>query len=423
MPSGDQRRPSHASSAGFGRRILALADQLATHSEAPDRLCCTYLTPAHRAVARQLQSLMQSAGLDVALDTLGNVVGRLGSARPQARTLIIGSHYDTVRNAGRYDGRLGILTGLVVLEAIVRNRVALPFDVELIAFAEEEGVRFGTSYLGSSAVADRFDPAALARRDASGVTVADAIRAAGGDPAGIPGLARNRRTLLGYLEVHIEQGPVLLNAGLPLGIVSAISGSVRYRVAIAGEAGHAGTVPMATRRDAAAAAAELVLYLEQRCRQSPGLVGTVGELAVPDGAVNVIPSRCDLTLDIRADDDAKLEAAIADVRTRIRELEARRGVAVVLSETLRAPVVPCSARMRQLLAESLGRAGIDATALPSGAGHDAVMFHGVTEIGMLFVRCGNGGVSHSPLETITEADADLAATVLLDALNHLHDQP
>jgi allantoate deiminase/N-carbamoyl-L-amino-acid hydrolase len=253
------------------------------------------------------------------------------------------------------------------------------------------------------------------------VTVAAAIRAAGASPADILALARRLEDLLGYIEVHIEQGPVLLEESLPLGIVTAIAGAARYTVTITGVAGHAGTVPMAARRDALAAAAELVLFVEQRCRNTPGVVGTVGQIGVADAAANVIPGHCELSLDIRADEAGKLDAAIGDVMAQVRKIEASRNVSIAVSDRQRTPVVPCSPRMQRLLAGAVERAGAAVRHLPSGAGHDALMFHGMTDIGMLFVRCGNGGVSHSPLETIAEADAGLAARVLLDALKYLHD--
>jgi allantoate deiminase/N-carbamoyl-L-amino-acid hydrolase len=222
--------------------------------------------------------------------------------------------------------------------------------------------------------------------------------------------------LIGYIEVHIEQGPVLLNEGLPVGIVTSIAGSVRYLMTISGTAGHAGTVPMGLRHDAAAAAAEIVLAVEHRCTQAPTLVGTVGRLAVPDGAINVIPGRCELSLDLRAGDDATRDAALMDILAEIERIAKRRGVVIETREILRTPAVPCDARMQDRIAEAVRRLGVAPRHLLSGAGHDAVMFSGITEIGMLFVRCGNGGVSHSPLETITAEDADVAARVLLDVL-------
>jgi hydantoinase/carbamoylase family amidase len=403
----------------LGRRVMALADALAQWSESSEGLTCTYLSEAHRAVAAQLRDWLREAGLGTEIDAIGNVVGRYPAADPAAKTLILASHYDTVRDAGRYDGRLGVLSALVVAEELVRRRCKLPFHLEVIAFSEEEGVRFASGYLGSSAVAGRFEAGLLERRDADGHALAAVMREAGLDPAKIPALTRSREELLGYLEVHIEQGPVLLEEGLPLGIVSAIAGTVRCLVTITGTVGHAGTVPMARRHDAAAAAAELVLYVERRCAQAPTLVGTVGRLAVPNGAINIIPGRCELSLDIRAADDATRDAAVVDVMAEIGRIAAHRGVAIESKEVQRTAAVRCSPRLQSLLGEAVAHVGIEPRHLPSGAGHDAVMFDGVTDLAMLFVRCGNGGVSHSPLEIISVEDADLAARVLLDAVQRL----
>jgi allantoate deiminase/N-carbamoyl-L-amino-acid hydrolase len=413
MAAGPSTQPA---SVVFGPRIMALADALARFSETTDGLTCTYLSDAHRAVAEELRSLMDRAGMEVATDAAGNVVGRYAGRTPDARTLILASHYDTVRNAGKYDGRLGVLLPLVVVEHLHGRGTRLPFGIEMIAFSEEEGVRFAAPYIGSGAVTGRFDPRLLARRDVSGVSMAEAMRAAGLDPAAIPTLARDRERLLGYLEVHIEQGPVLLSEDLPVGIVTGIAGNVRLLVTITGEAGHAGTVPMGLRRDAAAAAAEIVLYVERCCSRAPTLVGTVGRLAVPDGAINVIPGRCELSLDIRAADDRTRDAALRQVVAEIGRIAIRRKVEIATTEVLRMPAVPCSAAMQARLAEAITRAGIAPRHLASGAGHDMVMFGGLTEVGMLFVRCGNGGVSHSPRETITAEDAEVAARIVLDVL-------
>jgi N-carbamoyl-L-amino-acid hydrolase len=410
-------RAAHAVPSGtFGARILDLADRLAAHSEMPAGLTCTYLSPAHRAVAGELRDLMQQAGLEAAIDAVGNVTGRYRSASPGAKTLIVGSHYDTVVNAGRYDGRLGILAGLVIAEHLQRAGQALPFHLDVVAFAEEEGVRFSAPYIGSSAVAGRFDNALLQRRDAKGTSLADALREIGSRPEDIAALARRPQDLVGYLEVHIEQGPVLLSSNRPAGIVSAIAGCARHRVIVQGRAGHAGTVPMALRQDAAAAAAEMVLAVERRCSAEPGVVGTVGKLAVVDGAINVIPARCELTLDIRAGDDATRNAVERDVTAEIARISTRRGVTVDIGELSRTPAVFCAPRLQALMAHALARAGVEPSHLPSGAGHDALMFSGVTEVGMLFVRCGNGGISHDPRETITADDADIGARVLLDTI-------
>src|SRR5215468_8582876 len=403
----------------FGKRIMELAERLAQWSESSDGLTCTYLSPAHRAVAAEIRNWMRQAGLITEVDAVANVIGRYAAADPRARTLIMASHYDTVRNAGKYDGRLGILTALVLVEHLKRIGRKLPFHLDVIAFSEEEGVRFSSSFLGSRPVAGRFDGKLLERRDAGGHTLAAVMRDAGLDPAKIPALARRGEELVGYLEVHIEQGPVLLEEGLPVGIVSGIAGTVRCLITITGTAGHAGTVPMTRRHDAAAAAAELVLYVEQRCAQAETLVGTVGELAVPNGAINIIPGRCDLSLDIRAADDATRDAAVADVLAEIDHIARRRKVTIDVKEIQRGAAAPCSPALQAKFAAALQRAGIAPRYLPSGAGHDAVSFSGVTDIGMLFVRCGNGGISHSPLETITAADADVAVRVLLDVLENV----
>jgi hydantoinase/carbamoylase family amidase len=403
----------------FGKQIMALADRLAQWSDAPDGLTCTYLSEAHRSVAAEIRNWMEQAGLTTGIDAVANVVGRYAAADPHAPTLILASHYDTVRNAGKYDGRLGVLVALVVAEHLQRLGRKLPFHLDVIAFSEEEGVRFSSSFLGSSALAGRFDPRLLERRDADGISLDAAMREARLDPDEIPALARRGEELVGYLEVHIEQGPVLLAEGLPVGIVSAIAGTVRCMVTITGTAGHAGTVPMARRHDAAAAAAELVLYVERRCAQAPTLVGTVGQLAVPNGAINIIPGRCELTLDVRAADDPTRDAAVLDIMTEMGRIAAKRGVIIESREVQRTAAVRCSPRLQSLLAEAVTRAGAKPRYLPSGAGHDAMMFDGLTDTAMLFVRCGNGGVSHSPREIITAEDADVAARVILETVLRL----
>jgi hydantoinase/carbamoylase family amidase len=272
-------------------------------------------------------------------------------------------------------------------------------------------------------VAGRFDPALLQARDESGETLEGALRAAGLDPAAIACLGRAAHDLLGYVEVHIEQGPVLLNEGLPLAIVTSIAGAIRFAITVHGSAGHAGTVPMALRHDAAAAAADIVLFVERRCAGTTGLVGTVGKIAVPDGAINVIPGRCELSLDIRAADDSILQVAAADILAGLERIAARRGVTIETRELLREPPVPCSPLLQAKLAAAVANCGVPVRRLVSGAGHDAVMFHGVTETGMLFVRCGSGGISHSPLESVSTEDADLAARVLRDFLLHFDTSP
>ena len=403
----------------FGVKILGMARELAQWSELPEGLTCTYFSPAHKAVAAQLRDWMRAAGLEVKIDAVGNVIGRYPSAVDTTKTLVVGSHYDTVADAGQFDGRLGILTGLVVAEQLHRTGQRLPCHLEVIGFSEEEGVRFSAPYLGSGAIAGCFDKSALARRDANDISLATVMRKEGVDLAAIQALARRPETLRGYLEVHIEQGPVLLRSELPVGVVTSIAGSARFRITIQGVAGHSGTVPMPLRRDAAAAAAEIVLEVERRCSAVPNLVGTVGQLAVPHGLINVIPGNCELSLDVRSPDDATRDAAIADILAAIEKIARRRKVTAGVKELSRHRAVPCAARMQSALAQAIARAGIKPFHLPSGAGHDAEMFAGLTDIGMLFVRCGNGGISHSPLETVTADDADVAARILFDVLVNL----
>lgn len=400
----------------MGASILAMADHLRQYSDDEDGLSCTFLGAAHRATAQRLCEWMRAAGLQARIDAIGNVVGRCCCGRADAKTLLIGSHYDTVVNGGAYDGRLGILLPIVVAEHLRHSGVKLDFDLEIISFSDEEGVRFGSTYLGSRAITGQFDLGLLERRDADGISLREALLDAGLDPQAIPSLARDPDSLLGYLEVHIEQGPQLLDEDLPLGVVTAINGSQRFLIRIEGSAGHAGTVPMHLRHDAAAAAAEILLYTEKRCTGRAGLVGTVGRLQVPGGAVNVIPGRCELSLDVRAPEDATRDAAVADILAEIERIAARRGVRIALEEVLKGAATPCAPAIRQALADSIRRVTRREAVrqLASGAGHDAVPLASLTPAGMLFVRCGNGGISHHPDETLSELDAEIAARVVAD---------
>jgi N-carbamoyl-L-amino-acid hydrolase len=391
------------------------SDALARHSDHPEHLTCAYMTPAHRAVAGMLETWMHEAGFDtVRHDHAGNVIGRYRAAagHPEPSLVATGSHYDTVRNGGRYDGRLGILLPIAVVADLHAQGRRLPFDFEVVGFAEEEGLRFGGTFLGSSAYIGRFDTALLDRTDSGGMTMRDAIRGAGFDPALTGADATDIDRLAHYFEVHIEQGPVLLDRGLAVGVVSAIAGGVRRLVALEGQAGHAGTTPMGSRRDAACAAAEIILAVEQRCAREPGLVGTVGQLEVPSGSVNVIPGRCRLSLDVRAPDDTVRDAALADIEAAIAAICARRGVLHETEEVMRVAATPCAAPQRALWTAATAAHGVPVHELPSGAGHDAMMMAKVAPMSMLFVRCGNGGVSHNPLETVTAEDVQLASQVM-----------
>jgi allantoate deiminase/N-carbamoyl-L-amino-acid hydrolase len=400
----------------FGPVIMEWAEEIASISDDEGGLTCAYMTPGHQRTAARLADWMVDAGMEVQIDAAGNVVGRYASSDPQAKTLITGSHYDTVRNGGKYDGRLGILLPIAIVRHLRARGERLPFHLEVIGFAEEEGVRFRSTFLGSKAVTGHFDMAQLDQADADGVTMRDALTQAGHDPEQIPSIARMPSSLLGYVEVHIEQGPVLLEKGLPLGVVTAIAGSSRYLVELAGVASHAGTTPMPMRHDAAAAAAEIVLLVENRCSGGGSLVGTVGQLQVENGSVNVIPGRCRLSLDIRAASDAERIAAVKDIMDGVQAICERRGIEFSVEQLVDAAAAPCAPRLMDQLGAAVQRAGLPRFDLLSGAGHDAMAMAAVTEVAMLFTRCGNGGISHNPLETMTADDADIAARVLLDFL-------
>ncbi|HEU4852974.1 MAG TPA: allantoate amidohydrolase [Telluria sp.] len=402
----------------FGPRIMRQLEEIGAWSDADDGLTCAYMTPAHRRTALQIAQWMKDAGMAVHTDDVGNVVGRYESADPTAKTLMTGSHYDTVRNGGKYDGRLGIALPIAVAHHLHERGERLPFHFEVVAFAEEEGVRFKSTFLGSNAVTGRFDMALLDQVDAEGVAMRDAIAHAGLDPARIPQIARRKEDLLAFVEVHIEQGPVLLERGLPLGVVTAIAGSSRFLVEVTGVASHAGTTPMTMRRDAAAAAAEVVLLVERRCSGHDALVGTVGQLEVPGGSVNVIPGRCSFSLDIRAADDAARLSAVKDILAGIDEICARRGIDASVRQVVAANAAPCAPWLMEQLGDAVARAGVPRFDLLSGAGHDAMAMAAITDVAMLFTRCGNGGISHNPLETMTADDSDIAAQVLLDFLRN-----
>ncbi|MFZ4876332.1 allantoate amidohydrolase [Janthinobacterium sp. Mn2066] len=397
----------------FGPTIMQQADTLAGWSDSAYNLTCAYMTPAHRQTADQLAEWMREAGMQVHIDAVGNVVGRYLSDEPGAKTLMTGSHYDTVRNGGKYDGRLGILLPIAVVRHLQQRGEKLPFHFEVVAFAEEEGVRFKSTFLGSTAVTGKFDLSLLEQRDADGVSMRDALAAAGHDAASIAAIARDPASLLGYVEVHIEQGPVLLERDHPLGIVTAIAGSSRYLLKLGGLASHAGTTPMGMRRDAASAAAEIILLVEQRCSQGEALVGTVGQLHVPNGSVNVIAGACQLSLDIRAASDSVRQAAVDDILDGVAAICARRQIDVDIELLLSASAAPCAPWLMAQLGEAVESVGLKAFPLLSGAGHDAMAMAAITDVAMLFTRCGNGGISHNPLETMTADDADIAAHALL----------
>ena len=392
----------------YAAAVLARCDELAAFSEEPGRLTRRFATPALWQAGERVREWMEAAGMAVRRDAIGNLIGRLGDG--DGRTLLVGSHLDTVRDAGRYDGILGVLVAIASLERLRDQERSLPYGVEVLAFADEEGVRYGTGYLGSSVVAGCFDSADLERRDSAGVPLAEAVRAFGGNPERLAGARREPGDLIGYFEVHIEQGPVLEAAGVPLGVVGAIAGQSRARIAFTGEAGHAGTVPMGLRRDALCAAAEFVSAVEAVARDHNGAVATVGELKVQDGASNVIPGRVVLSLDVRHSADSLRESVGTQLLERADAIAGARALVLEWDVVQETRAVDCSRELTELVAEAVAASGHPVVRLASGAGHDAVMLSTIAPIAMLFVRCA-GGVSHNPAESVTTEDVAAAIDV------------
>ena len=409
----------------LGNLVWDWAERLSTQSDPGyaerGELTVTYLTDAHRACAQRLAHWMRAdCGFDEAeIDAVGNVVGLYHGADPAARRLLTGSHYDTVRNGGKYDGRLGIFVPMACVRELHRQGRRLPFGIEVVGFAEEEGQRYKAVFLGSGALIGQFDTRWLEQQDADGVTMRAAMDHAGLCPDDIPKLQRDVTRYLGFVEVHIEQGPVLNQLELPLGVVTSINGSVRYLGEITGMASHAGTTPMGQRRDAAAAAAELVLHVEQRAAAVPDLVGTVGMLQVPGGSMNVVPGRCSFSLDIRATTDAVRDACADDVRAELERICERRGLHFTLEETLRAAAAPSAPAWQQRWERAVAALGLPIFQMPSGAGHDAMKLHEVMPQAMLFMRGLNAGISHNPLESITNDDAELCVRAFQNLLDQL----
>ena len=410
----------------LGNRVWDWAEKLAQHSDPGyaerGELTVTYLTDAHRACAQRLAHWMKAdCGFDeVEIDAVGNVVGVYHGSDPAASRLLTGSHYDTVRNGGKYDGRLGIFVPMAVVAELHRAGRRLPFGIEVVGFAEEEGQRYKATFLGSGALVGQFDPAWLDQVDADGVTMRAAMQHAGLCVDDIPALQRDPARYLGFVEVHIEQGPVLAELDLPLGVVTSINGSVRFVGEVTGMASHAGTTPMGRRRDAALAVAELALFVERRAASVPHVVGTVGILEVPNGSINVVPGRCRFSLDIRATTDAARDACLHDVRTELAAICQRRGVSVTLDETMRASAAPSDPAWQTRWERAVAATGLPVHRLPSGAGHDAMKLHEVMPQAMLFVRGLNAGISHNPLESTTNDDTELAVRAFADLLEQLN---
>jgi beta-ureidopropionase / N-carbamoyl-L-amino-acid hydrolase len=409
-----------------GNQIFDWCEELAQYSDATDgALTVTYLTPAHRACAALLVQQMQSCGFDeVSIDAVGNVVGKYFSTneKEKANILMTGSHYDTVRNGGKYDGRLGIYLPMACVKILHAQGKRLPYTFEVVGFAEEEGQRYKATFLGSGALIGQFNHDWLDQIDADGVTLQNAMQQVGIEISAISKLARNVNDYLGFIEVHIEQGPVLNELDLPLGVVTSINGSVRFVGSMTGTACHAGTTPMDRRVDAACAVAELALYVEKRAGSVSNLVGTVGMLHVPNGSINVVPGRCDFSLDLRAPTDALRDALLSDVLAELKCIADRRGVHYTLDETVRASAAPSSPVLQMHWETAVAATGLPVFRLPSGAGHDAMKLHEAMPQAMLFVRGGNSGISHNPLESTTNDDMQLAFETMLHYLNHFNQQ-
>jgi beta-ureidopropionase / N-carbamoyl-L-amino-acid hydrolase len=424
----------------IGNELWDWHEALSAHSDPSfkeqGQLTVTYMTDAHKACAQELAQRMRECGFDsVEIDVLGNVVGRYTSdsklankredfsAIPCEKWLLTGSHYDTVRNGGKYDGRLGIFTPMMCVKQLAAQSKRLPFGIEVVGFAEEEGQRFRATFLAASALTGQFNPAWLDQADSDGVlmknTLVVVMESAQSAIEKIVKLKRDPANYLGFVEVHIEQGPVLNGMNLPLGVVTSINGSVRYLCEVIGQASHAGTTPMDQRRDAAAAVAELMLYVEQRAAQDADSVGTVGMLNIPGGSINVVPGRCTFSLDLRAPNDAQRSALSLDVVQKLGEICARRGLTSKVEETMRASAAPSAPEWQARWERAVQSTGLPIFKMPSGAGHDAMKLHEIMLQAMLFVRGENSGISHNPLESTTNDDMQLAVQAFLQLLNDL----
>ena len=405
----------------LGARAMARCDLLGAppYSEAPDQLTRRFLTPAHRAALDVLGDWMCEAGMTVRLDAAANLIGRYEGATPNAPALMIGSHIDSVRNGGRYDGALGVMLGIDCVDALARAKRRLPFAIEVIAFGDEEGSRFPASMTCSRAVAGTVDPTVLTMRDADGMTLSDAFAAFGLPSVDFTKAARKSGDVLAFLEAHIEQGPRLEAEDLALGVVTAIAAQKRLMVRLTGTAGHAGTTPMHLRRDPGPAAAEAILAVERICAAgSGGLVGTVGRITALPGAFNVIPGAVEFSMDVRAETSAARDAAVAAITAEIQTIAARRSIGLTVELLQDLPESPSDPVLTRLLEDAVHATGVQPLRLPSGAGHDAMVMADLAPTAMLFIRC-KGGVSHNPAESVRADDCVVAHRAMLAFIDNL----
>jgi len=394
--------------------IMQRLDALGQITDEPGQLTRFYGSPAMRRANALVQSWMEEAGMTVRSDAIGNLIGHFPGLRPDARLFLLGSHLDTVRNAGKFDGPLGVVLAIACVKQIKKP---LPFALEIVAFADEEGARFQSAYLGSRALAGELTEKDLALKDAGGVTLGEVVKEFGGDPGRLASCRMFAENLLGYVEVHIEQGPVLEEKNQSIAIVTAIAGQTRAIVTIQGRAGHAGTSPMNLRHDALCGAAELILELEKQARQEPGLVATVGQIAAIPNVSNVVPGKCELTVDLRHQDNTVRINFAKNFSQFLAALEQRRGLKTSWRTVQETPSVPCSAELSTLLQKAAARHIPSILSLPSGAGHDAAIMARITPMAMLFMRCA-GGISHHPDESVRPEDVRAALEVLTDLVSH-----
>jgi len=386
----------------LSRELMRRCDVLGGVSEERGQLTRTFASPAMRRANKLVGAWMRSAGLTVREDAAFNLLGRWESKKRHAKTLLLGSHLDTVRNAGKYDGPLGVLTAIAAIQSLREHQIELPFHVEIVGFSDEEGVRYHSTYLGSRALAGTLTKADLAHIHEKQIVKA----------------RRKKGEFLGYAEVHIEQGPVLEQNDLPVGVVTAIAGQSRLQIEFYGTAGHAGTVPMASRRDALAGAAEFILAVENAANQRVSTVATVGKISVPHAASNVIPGRVLLTLDVRDQKDPLRLRLVKQLHARAKAIAKRRNLQLTWTPVQQAAAVPCDPLFTQLMAKCVTQRWLKVFKLTSGAGHDAVALSEICPVTMLFVRC-QSGISHNPAESVRSEDVAPAIGILADFVQAL----
>jgi allantoate deiminase len=398
-------------------RIMQRCDALARHSELPGGLTRVFLSPESRAAGELVLGWMREAGMQASLDAIGNARGRYEGERPGLPCLMLGSHLDTVRDAGRYDGMLGVVSAIECVDFLNSQKKKLPFALEVVGFGDEEGVRFGTTLLGSRAVAGNFDFSSLKIKDSNSITMEQALRDFGLEPKDIPKVAKKKGEVLAYAELHIEQGPVLEAEGMPVGVVTAINGFSRLRVTLTGLAGHAGTVPMSLRRDALAAAAECIAAVERVAKSRADVVGTVGRIEASPGAINVIPGKVVFTVDLRAPKDDLRLSCLSSLQEEMKAICSKRKIDIGIENLQEFGVTQCAEWLMAQVDRAVAAEGLKVRRLPSGAGHDGMAIRAIADIAMLFVRC-KGGISHNPAEAISAQDAGAGARVLLHFISH-----